>query len=972
MLRKILLNLKARQLAALREQKGQSIIIFTFAVIGLIAMLGLALDLGLVYIEKVKVNRAADATALAAVVELPYEQDTINRAVEYIKLNGYDVGVDTEILVRGCIVSPTTYIDSQNGIHVYNPPSGPRTYWEGAPTTTVLSPTTLITGARYITASNPIATFVIDTGAYQGAGTSNCSSSTLGTATKVKVMGRVNVRMNFMQFFGFTWVPVQDEAIAENLSSLDVVVVFDISGSMEDQSICTDCWVRTSFNPNWPNNGYFNPMPYNPAWATTGTDNQSIPQSALCTVYPPQPFVVGASQYLTLEAELYSRAVGNWRLDVRTPGVGFWAIQRASKLTGVGALGEPSNNNQLSAAGDPLNQSSNVCRPNVQQGTFGAGIDCTVGGPGNLGDNVCKNDAGADISVDCSAYIAARPMVTYGQRPGNIPNLNGAAYNADCFSGGALSGACWSGNPFNTVPGLEVGPSQVPWVEYDFTPTWTQTTTYIWIRAIGGGEESYTWAGPSPDQIQPDPDNDVSNNVTPWRKVIYWQVDNGTIFQRKDNMNADYQDQTDDNSRYFQVHDPGDWRVNRARNSQWRWIKLGSTPTVSGTQYTLKLYQGSASYRVDKIVFTNDPSGTTNQNGTVAASSIPNALRRQYDINGIALPTLAAIDSGNAMGPPASLGSATREACNRCNPAYGYPVDPSECTCKRNATETGYGTGQGCTLVLTPTNMLQDELETGLYSGIQPLRSAQEAVKNFARRLDPKFDQLGIVAFTGGSDNTTAQNSGLRRSKLQCLTWAAKHLGNSGRCWDPTQGTPITYTHVFSAVENQWAQSGTNIAIGMREGLEELGVPGFATNSDCTMTANDGSACDRQGAARRIIVLMTDGSPNENPGNCAPGGGRPDLWDGLLGTEDPHFECAMYFASLAAQNNVTVYTIGIGAGANADLLTAMATGIDPRGDQEDVQMFSGGSGKFFPAAKPTDLDLIFDEILSNIYVRIVS
>jgi secreted protein with Ig-like and vWFA domain len=116
---------------------------------------------------------------------------------------------------------------------------------------------------------------------------------------------------------------------------------------------------------------------------------------------------------------------------------------------------------------------------------------------------------------------------------------------------------------------------------------------------------------------------------------------------------------------------------------------------------------------------------------------------------------------------------------------------------------------------------------------------------------------------------------------------------------------------------------------------------------------------------------MTDGSPNGNPGNCAPGGGRPDVWDGNLGTSDDDFECAVYYGFLAAQNNVTVYTIGIGAGANQDVLTAMATGWDPRGDDPDVQMFTGGQGQFFPAAKPTDLDLIFDQILSNIYVRII-
>jgi hypothetical protein len=282
-------------------------------------------------------------------------------------------------------------------------------------------------------------------------------------------------------------------------------------------------------------------------------------------------------------------------------------------------------------------------------------------------------------------------------------------------------------------------------------------------------------------------------------------------------------------------------------------------------------------------------------------------------------------------------------------------------------------------LVSTDTDQTDAELVTGLYSGLQPLRSAQEAVKKFARKLDPQFDQLGIVAFTndcpgcGTTDNTDVQADANRRSKLQCLTYASQHLGNPARCYDATL-SPITYTAVISAVERHWAESGTNIASGMREGLEELGIstPGNpATSGGCSLGVNDGMACDRRGAARRIIILMTDGSPNGNPGNCNGGaGGRPDLWEGLLGTEDADFECAMYYAFLADDNNVTVYTIGIGAGANRDLLTAMATGDDPGCEDPACPGFVA-EGQYFPAAKPTDLDLIFEQILSNIYVRIV-
>ncbi len=977
MLRKFILLLKSQHLQAIHEQRGQSIIIFVFATLGLVALMGLALDLGLVYIEKVKINRATDATALAAVVELPFEQDTWNRAIEYIRFNGYDVGVDTDILVRGCAVTNNTYLDSRDVTHVYNRPSGAAQNVGEAGFTNPMTRTEQVVGARYITATQqpPRATFVIDTGGYQGHNgdgddAEECSSSILGTATKLRVSGVVTVPMSFMQFFGFARVPVQDAAVAENLSSLDVMVVFDVSGSMEDQTVCHDCWVRTSYGPaQYPDNGYFNPIPYNPAWAVSGTGNQSIPASALCTA-PPSPFTVGTYKYLTLEAELYSHEEGNWSLDARTPGQGFWVIQRGSRLSGNNALGE--DNMQTNSAGITTTQSSNVCGPNVS----GNQIDCTVGN--GQGDNVCDSADGGH-AVDCSAYIQARPFLAYGQRPGDIPNINGAAYNADCFSGAGLSGNCWASSPFNPV--LGAGPSQVPWVEYDFTPTWSQTTTSIWIRAIGGGDEAYTWAGSSPDQLQPDYNGGgATNNLADWRKVIFWQVNNSAIISRTDNINADYDSTvTDDNNGAYHMQSYTDWRDNRADNSQWRWIKLGSTTTVSGTQYTLKLYQGSAGYKVDKLVFTNDPTGDTPKAGA-ANPTIPAALRRT--LNG---GTATGSNNGTSVGPPASWGSATREACNVCNPIYGYTVNQADCSCRLTYTDTvasgGYGSGSGCTVVLTGTNQIQAEFQTGLYSGLQPIRSAQEAVKSFARKLNPKFDQLGIVAFTAGGDNTEVQASSSRRSKLMCQVWASKsgnvplgRVGNAARCYDTSLGTPLTYTNVISAVEKHWAESGTNIAIGMREGLEELGVSttGNTADSTCTDLVNDGHSCARPNA-RKIIILMTDGSPNDNPGNCAPGsGGRPDLWDGDLGPDDDDFECAMYLAYQAAEKEVTVYTIGIGAGANQDLLTAMATGVDPRGDAADVLMFTGATGQFFPAAKPSDLEIIFEAILSNIYVRIVS
>ncbi len=993
MLKKFLLRLKAKHSEALREQKGQSIIIFTFAVLGLIAMLGLALDLGLVYIERVKVGRATDAATLAGVSELTSnnEQATIDRAVEYLRLNGYNIGGltgDTEVLVRGCIDPPG--------------PTGPGNVNEAGAYvgSTPMAKANTITGALYIpsTVNPPKATFMIDTGSYQAV-PANCKSSAPasygGNSQKLQVAGKVNVHMSFMQFFGFRDVPVADEAIAENLVTLDVVVVFDISGSMEDQTNCIDCWVRTTYGITgtpYPGNGYFNPIPYDFTLAP-GTPNQSVPLSRLCTDAP-TPWLQqnGAItySYLTVEAELYSATVGNWNLNARTAGQGFWTLQRGSRGSafppGVDAVDEGTEF-QGNQAGNPTSQSSNVCHPALP-----GSINCEIGPTGS--DDVCNNDpGGGDIIRDCSAYITARPFQSYGQAPGNIPNPNGATYNLDCFVAGAgpfnsdpsavdgvYSERCWSNdrtsdNPFFAQTGP--GPSNVPWVEYDFTPTWSGGNTYIWIRASGGGTQAYTWAGPSPDDL----DGTPSNNLSSWNRVLFWQIDNGEVFARNDNGSATVQAWTD-------------WRDTRADPGKWRWVKLGSTTVASGTQHTLKLYQGGPGYKVDKVIFTNDPNGST--------GSPPPAMRRRLPTSEGGLGGIAGSDGGEALGPPVSYGSLTREACNLCNPIYGNTVNQAQCSCLKNNVEvntrytvgypgydpTFYGSGTRCsidddllgggsasmlanviTMTVSPPQVQPPQVQTrtvvkDLYSGLQPMRSAQEAVKNFVLglgveeqfRLKPGFDQVGFVSFTS---NTT----GYARAKLQCMRTKTPPPTTAAAC----------YADVLTAVEKQWPNWGTNIAEGMREGLEELGLdignPATVDHS-CSPTPNDGKACDRSGSAKRVLILMTDGSPNGSPAGCTSQAGYADYWEGLIGNGDPDFECAMWYAQQAAAKGVIVYAIGIGGGASPEFMVTMATGTDPHGGAP-IPMFPGVGGQYFPAATPDDLDGIFKIILTSVSVRIV-
>ena len=929
MLKRYLLQLKTHHLGALREQKGQSLIIFVFAIMGIIALMGLALDLGLVYIERVRVSRTTDAAALAAVVELPFEEEAIRRAAEFIELNGYR-REETEIRVRGCIQT------NDSPLQVRNVGEGDPAVAGGAiysPTAMVDNvPDNLIVGYVYQPAltNPPTAVFLIDTLSYQPVSLDaadqvttpneeNCdggSSPLYGTANKLRVSGQVDVRMNFMQFFGFSEVPVSDQAVGENVTNLDVVVVFDVSGSMDYETNCFGCWTKDPSldildNP-YPTNGtqiVLNHEPEDEGGNHTifWPDQSSTAGHPVCSASASST-PINTFNYLVHEAEFYSRTFphNGWEFEKHTAGQGFWALQ------------------QTTAA-----------------------------------ENTSNN-----------AYISAHPFVTYSQPSvDDVPNIQGGTYDIDCFtfdgSVGAADGECWSTKGF--PDGVN---NNVPYVEYDFTPDWSGDI-HIWVRAMGSWSWSYEWDGVSPTSTT------VPGDLTPYRTAFFWQVNDGQIsggeyelLGRKFRRDLIYTTSA------------------QGGKDRWRWLKIADdtlTPNVvSGQQYTLRFYQGSSGFNIDKIIITDNPEGAVLGAVVDDGRSVVSTIGDD-DTNDAGQASLASAGSNLAiaddvlslhggLGPDATYGSATREACNVCNPVYGETVDPTLCTCREDAGDSGAGSGAGCTFVTETVNQLTNDI----FYDRAPLRNAKEAVKNFAARLDPKFDQLGVVAFGPNTPN---------RTKMQCLIFGGFDMcaGNTGA---------ITYSFVIKDLEDYENVGGTNIALGMREGLEELGVsvPGFNNNvdHDCpdvpasqssipgVLDDDDKHACDRRGAARRVLILMTDGAPSRWPGYPSDPGNCPNnsivQWQGFVGAGNQGYDCSIFYAEQAASKNVVVYTIGIGGGVNEALLTAMATGTDPMDPEDandDIEYFSDKGGQFFPAANPSQLDAIFDQILSNIYVRIV-
>ncbi len=325
-------------------QSGQSLIILVFAFLGLIAMLGLALDLGLVYIERVRVKRAVDAATLSGVVELPYEQQAFDRAIEYLDLNGYDMSDPrTYVFVSGCIKDVQDRFG--NGCTMNNVGNNDRDqvcrtditrpYLYNKPTTDPYTrPYRIDAAGAIIPTLPPTATwFLLDTTNYKGQLTPDCDKTQLilGTANKLEITGTIPVNMNFMQFFGFERAPVSDNSLAENVSSLDVSIAYDISGSMGYDSVCQGCWYKTNndLNDIPPLGGtypYYYSYPKNGAYRTVLS---STTTSAVCATSPSTRSIVsGGHRYEVLEAELYSHNTSIMDTQWREMGQGYWALQR--------------------------------------------------------------------------------------------------------------------------------------------------------------------------------------------------------------------------------------------------------------------------------------------------------------------------------------------------------------------------------------------------------------------------------------------------------------------------------------------------------------------------------------------------------------------------------------------------------------------------------------------------------------------
>ncbi len=176
-----------------RVEQGQSLIIIAMAFVAIIAFVGLAIDTGIIYLNRMWLGQAVDAASLAAGYDLPNIKGACARAVEYLKANDYIAGTDFDY----DIVFP-------------NVPDAP--------------------------GADPGA-FVINSSTHGISNPEDCSNLTVpaehqGVHYQIQVVGRQQVPMIFMSILGFGEIESGIDGLAERSRRFDISLVLDNSGSM--------------------------------------------------------------------------------------------------------------------------------------------------------------------------------------------------------------------------------------------------------------------------------------------------------------------------------------------------------------------------------------------------------------------------------------------------------------------------------------------------------------------------------------------------------------------------------------------------------------------------------------------------------------------------------------------------------------------------------------------------------------------
>ncbi len=777
------------------KKRGQSLILVAFAIFALIGFVGLGIDLGMTYIARVRIRRAVDAAALAAASELPLERIAHVRALEYLAENQYDCGLDV-----GDDAAPScTAADARVEINA----------------------TDVVTNGRqaayaYVTGPDAeAAEYVIQIDTSEFADVQD-GGKQLDSATRIRVGVSENVDLYFMKVLGFDSVPIYASAVAENISDLDVVLVFDKSGSMEFDTRCYGCWTSES-DKEYPDGTYWF-LPWD------DDDGDGVPTHCEGS----DPYEEGGDQYIVIEAEDYSRLSNAYQRDLVDIGQTYWVLGR------------------------------NGSQANSWMGRSGSYM-------------------GRD-SYD--AYIAYAPARTHDGADGTGVPCFWDDISDTSFPGYPADRMC-SDHAWVVSQG---GPFPSPRVDYDFSIPEPEAGEpdewYIWVRAKGGGSND----GASVEV----------NDETVSHHWFFWGLSQDNEYELK--------------GREYPI-DPDGSYTNGAVSGGWGWYVMGTgkddvgTYALSPGDYTLHIWGGSPGVDIDRIVIStyDDITSINEERWSGNEHGIGQDLPLEFE--SILEDESAEIFDNNRTG----------WACDPCDARYGGRPDPAG---------DGYPDLPVCQLAppLEPGETPEpgmapqpNRYEDDLWDDEQPIRASVEAAKGFVRKLNPRFDQVGLVTYS---------SSASIRSKLQCV----RRLGRDNCDMDVLENT------VIDELDGTHAKGGTNIAEGIEDGI--------------TVLSNIGDQYGRPAAAH-IMILMTDGEANT--GSC----GSSDDWPN---DDERAKDCVIVRAREARNNGIVIYTITLGEGADIELLSHVAD-------------MTGGIHRHAPS--PEQLEPIFDELYSRIFLRIV-
>jgi hypothetical protein len=494
-------------------------------------------------------------------------------------------------------------------------------------------------------------------------------------------------------------------------------------------------------------------------------------------------------------------------------------------------------------------------------------------------------------------------------------------YREDDFRGAHMMHLPW----LYTIPGHSYDDlSEAPRMDYTFSIP-TARTWYLWIRAQCG-----PW--PSPSRRSNPPPPGYPSHVDGCQ--IHWGVDgdkygssNRTMFDQTDD--GDCRTGLGSGGQLVSCYAPREGGT-RGDQFQWKWIRLGGIPFGQAGTHDINLWGGGTGFRVDKLVLTTNPdtfSNAVDQAPAFIQETTPewNEVRLQsYQTYWVDTNPIGRHDADEPSGGPPDTGGRSGLACDACNPIYGLRIPE---------------VGEPVICDNTQDDMLDDA---------QPIRAAKEAAKGFVRRMRARVDQVGFVSY-----NTDAT---IER-ELHCSKIPGQMPTEDG-IWDPETGPDAAWTWCFDhpgdsgnrrvgsilgGIENMDPGYGgnvwTNIADGISLGQEVLMSPTYGRPS-----------------ALKFMILLTDGVPNRWPGNTCYR--DENLWPYPTGDRDVDRakDCVIYFAKKAADENIMIFTVGLGISADGELLARVAE-------------LSGG--EYFYAQNAEELNQKLQQIADRIHLRLV-